>query len=559
MKNLTVVTGIWDLNRDQAGEGFDRKFDHYIDNFKKLLKVECNLYIYIEKKYEHLVWESRSKKNTFVCIKETENFKKGFFPFYDKVSSIRSDQSWLSQVSWLANSTQATMDLYNPMVMSKMFMLHDAKCSDPFNSDYFVWLDGAITNTVHEGYFTHDKVLNKIENFIDKFFFISFPYKDGPEIHGFPRSSMSEYCKTDPQYVCRGGFFGGRKDFLSEANALYYSILQDTLEKGLMGTEESVFTIMAHQDPLSYTRYPLEEQDSGLIGPFFEGLKNYKSDEPLPELLKDKPASKKTSLYVLTFNSPQQFSKLIQSFKQVPNFFDSCDKYVLDNSTDQSLFSENQKIADENNFTLIKKNNIGICGGRQFIAEHFNTTDSDFMLFFEDDMFLNPPSEQGLCKNGFRKYVDNILPKSLEIMIKESLDFLKLSFTEFFGDNTIQWSWYNVPQSLREKNWPNYSKLPEFGLDPNAPLTEFKNINSKDNLAYATGEIYYANWPQIVSKSGNKKMFLDTTWNRPYEQTWMSHIFQLTKSGDIKPAVLLASPITHDRFIHYDQSQRVES
>ena len=116
-----------------------------------------------------------------------------------------------------------------------------------------------------------------------------------------------------------------------------------------------------------------------------------------------------------------------------------------------------------------------------------------------------------------------------------------------------------MPQSLREKNWPNYSKLPEFGLDPNAPLTEFKNINSKDNLAYATGEIYYANWPQIVSKSGNKKMFLDTTWNRPYEQTWMSHIFQLTKSGDIKPAVLLASPITHDRFIHYDQSQRVES
>ena len=35
------------------------------------------------------------------------------------------------------------------------------------------WLDGGITNTVHVGYFTHDKVLDNLEN-KDKITFVAF-------------------------------------------------------------------------------------------------------------------------------------------------------------------------------------------------------------------------------------------------------------------------------------------------------------------------------------------------------------------------------------------------
>lgn len=555
-KNLTVVTGIWDLKREDAGEGFQRVFSHYIKHFQKLLASDYNLVIFIDPDQEHIVWESgRSKENTLVLHKATDSFKTDF-PFYDLVKDIRSKEEWLNQVGWLKDSTQATLDLYNPMVMSKMFMLNDACLHNPFDTEYFVWIDGGITNTVHEGYFTHDKVLDKINSYINKFLFVSFPYKDGPEIHGFSRSGMENYCGEDPQYVCRGGIFGGHKDFIAEANATYYHLLFNTLTAGFMGTEESVFTIMAHKEPSKYSRFELKEEDAGLLSPFFEKLKNHNNLE-VPSL--SKPINNKCSLYVLTFNSPDQFSKLIQSFKQVPNFFDIVEKYVLDNSTDPLVFPINQKIADDNGFTLIKKDNIGICGGRQFIAEHFAQTDSEYMLFFEDDMFLNPPNDSGFCKNGFRTYIEDLLPKSIRIMNKEKFDFLKLCFTEFFGDNRTQWSWYNVPQEVREKFWPHYNKLPEHGLDPNAPLLEFGTMGYEDGLTYLSGDIYYANWPQIVSKSGSQKMFLDVTWAHPYEQTWMSHIYQETKSGNIKPAILLATPVTHDRFVHYDQSQRVES
>ena len=88
---------------------------------------------------------------------------------------------------------------------------------------------------------------------------------------------------------------------------------------------------------------------------------------------------------------------------------------------------------------------------------------------------------------------------------------------------------------------------------------KFNNIKSHDGLPYTDGEIYYCNWPQVVSREGNKKMFLTTTWSHPYEQTWMSHIYQETLKGNINPGILLATPTEHDRFEFYDGYERKES
>ena len=182
------------------------------------------------------------------------------------------------------------------------------------------------------------------------------------------------------------------------------------------------------------------------------------------------------------------------------------------------------------------------------------------MFFFEDDMTLNPPELKGqFCRNGFSKYVEGVYTLVHKIMEIEKYDFLKLSFTEVYMDNNKQCSWYNVPQNIREKDWPENNKLPIQGLDPNSPDTLFTYIKNLDGTSYIEGDIYYANWPMIVSKEGNKKMFLENEWEYPYEQTWMSHIYQKQKEGYIKAAVLLASPIWHDRIKYYKPEERKEN
>lgn len=270
----------------------------------------------------------------------------------------------------------------------------------------------------------------------------------------------------------------------------------------------------------------------------------------------------KIGLYVLSFNSPKQFQALLQSMIEYDqNFLNKpVKKVLLDNSTDLSTTPLYLQICSKYGFVHIKKKNLGICGGRQFLAEHFATTDLDYMLFFEDDMLLYKKDGE-ICKNGFNRYVPDFLNKIVAIAEENKFDFLKLSFTEFFGDNSIQWAWYNVPQSYREQVWPDKPHLPTTGFNPSvdAPRTLLRNIRSYQGIPYAIGEIYYCNWPQLVSKSGNKKIMLNTKWANPYEQTWMSHIFMETRKGNVHAGVLLLSPIEHNRFEHYDAKIRKEN
>ena len=141
----------------------------------------------------------------------------------------------------------------------------------------------------------------------------------------------------------------------------------------------------------------------------------------------------------------------------------------------------------------------------------------------------------------------------------EKFDFLKLSFSEVYGTNSEQWSWYNVPHELRCQLWPDQSELPKYGFARSIPPVKFERLGVFEGLSFASGDVYYSNWPQVVSREGNKKMFLNTKWAHPHEQTWMSHLFQETRAGHLRPAVLLASVIDHRREYYYGPNERVES
>lgn len=561
---LTVVTGLWDIDRP------GRSFDEYIEQFEKLLDVDCNLFIHIQAKYEHIVWRKRQKHNTFVKIYELEDIKEMYGSFWEPTQRIRTDPAWYNSTGesgWLATSPQATLEWYNPIVMSKFSMLHNVTSWNPFDSEYFIWVDAGITFTVYEKYFTEQNVFDKMIPYLDSILFLSYPYQATDEIHGFNFKAMNDFAGQRVNYVCRGGLFGGSKEAIRSANGSYWHLLNNTLRRGYMGTEECIFTILSYVEPEVYRRYALDE--NGLIVKFTQALVDGSVQlEPIPiDRLQFKPISQKqidnvvTNKYVLTFNFPEQLEAILTNFAQIGWDQKTQKTYVLDNSTKPESAISNKEIATRFNAEYISMGeNRGINGGRFFAAQHFDQSDADYYIFFEDDMMLHTKEQFGLiCRNGFQLYVPDLYEKLIGIMSKENFDFLKLSFTEVYMDNNIQVSWYNVPQVTRTEVWPEYDQLPVNGLDPNCPRTKFDRIDQYRDLAYITGQIYYANWPMIMGKSGNKKVFLDTTWARPYEQTWMSYVFMETLKGNIRPAVLLASPVNHNRIAHYTPEERREN
>ena len=557
MNKITFVTGLWDIKRGQLNEGWSRSFDHYLNKLSELLQIDCNLIIFGEEDIKDFVEQKRDSSNTQFIVRSKEWFQQTV-PF-NKIQELRTNPNWFNQSSWLKDSTQGSLEWYNPLVMSKIFLLNDARILDKFDSTHLFWIDAGITNTIHPGYFTHDKIHEKLPKLFNKFGFVAFPYEANNEIHGFSYPKINEYAKSDVKLVCRGGLFGGKKSVISDVNGLYYDMLFSTINDGYMGTEESIFSILMYRHPDIFEYCEIE--GNGLISKFCEDLKN--DEVVVKSQMKKSEVSNldenNVGLYVITFNSPKQFQTLIDSMLLYDNnFIERPKKFLLDNSSDLSTTEEYSVICEKYGFEHIKKDNLGICGGRQFIAEHANENNFDFYFFFEDDMFFFNGKEQ-VCRNGFNRYVKDLYNKVLTITKNENYDFLKMNYSEFYGDNGTQWSWYNVPQSVREQFWPEKSSLPVRGLDPNAPKTKFTKIVSHEGLPYASGEIYYCNWPQVVTKEGNKKMFLNTTWAHPFEQTWMSFIYQETKKGNITSGLLLSTPTEHNRFEFYEGHLRKES
>jgi hypothetical protein len=252
MNKVTFVTGLWNIRRDELQEGWSRPFQHYLDKFQQLLKIEANLIIYGEEELESFVWEHRDKENTQFIVRGQEWFKNDF---YTKIQKIRTSPEWYNQSGWLPESTQAKLEMYNPLVMSKMFLLNDARIFDQFDSTHLFWIDAGITNTVHPGYFTHDKIHSKFDKLFNKFGFIAFPYAAEKEIHGFSYPKINNYATNNVKLVCRGGIFGGAKDVISDVNGLYYNVMQQTLSDGFMGTEESLFSILLYRHPDLFDYY----------------------------------------------------------------------------------------------------------------------------------------------------------------------------------------------------------------------------------------------------------------------------------------------------------------
>lgn len=542
MSSLTIVSGLINIGRGEMGTSFSRSFDHYKECFAKLLKVvQCPMMLFISPDLEGFVWEHRDRSNTTLKFVTEDDLRK--MPFYEQIQRIRTDAEWYQQKGWLAESTQARLELYNPLVMSKFFWLNDATLYNPHNTQYFLWLDGGIVNTVHHG-LLGAKFENEVVKYMEESaLFLCFPYEPDGEIHGFKAHAMNQFARgAHVNRVARGGLFGGSKEHINKLNGLYYSYLGESLDRGLMGTEESIFTIMTYNHP-EYCHYETIG-GNGLIAPWIETILK----QP-----KEQRNNSRLAIFSACFNIPEQYSMWLESTANHATVFHHASKYVINNSTDSSTDERFTVLCNQYKVNQIRKpENLGICGARQLCAEMFAESEHQYMVFFEDDMMLCGAKDTP-CKSGMIRYDAKLFHKCMAIMEREDLDYLKLSFSEFYGDNHLNWAWHNLPGHLKETYFPG----PQ--LKGVCNKTKVYYTGSVDGLSYAVGQYHYCNWPLMFSKRGNQKVFLDTKWAYPYEQTWMSHVHQLITAGELKVGCLLATPINHNRVFHYADGLRKEN
>ena len=555
MKNpCTLVTCLIDIGRESLHPDFSRDFKEYTARFVELLVAckEIPMVIYIDPDdgLRSVIEQHRPAPAKTMILSKRKVELETKFPFFSLVDSIRKNPQWLGQAGWLPNSPQAASRLYNPLVMSKMFLLNDATLYNFFDSDSFFWIDAGLTRTVGATLLSSASLFTKIESEMaeHKLLSVGFPYPHScsTEVHGFTKTAMASMASAPAiDRVIRGGFFGGTKLTINTVNAKYYSSLEATLGAGYMGTEESVFTLLSYAHPELFDVHMVDP--NGLIYKFFERI----NEKPAVQLSEGKDMD----LYILTFNSPKQLKNLTDSIERAnPELFGYCNVFVIDNSTDPLVHNDYVKFCQCRGFVHIKHANIGICGARQWAAEHFDSRNTKYIVWFEDDMLLvdrngnsGDVTTSQICKNGFARHHAGFIKKCIKILRKERLDFLKFSFTEYYGDHYTQWAWFNLPPEEKMGFFANNDKR-----------LLYNHIACEDGLSYAVGEVYYSNWPLIMTKDGNRKLFLENKLSHPYEQFVMAKSFRLLRGGGMRSGVLLASLINHARECQYNKLERKE-
>jgi hypothetical protein len=251
---INLITGFWNAR-------YDRSEIEYLSNFKNVLSIPHNMTIFIPKKYEDMVIEQRKNllEKTDIKIIELEEIKDNYFSkYWNDVEKIRTNPDWINSTEWLKRVPQGFSEWYNPIVMSKVFFINYAYKTNAFNSDVYMWIDAGITKHVPVEFVCYESIQN-MANRIQNVLFTAFEYKNQTEIHGFDYSGFFKYTETIPEWVCRATIFGSHKNYIDKFVNDYEYHLHDTLSRGYLGTEESIFTLLSVVNPELYNIYNMGE------------------------------------------------------------------------------------------------------------------------------------------------------------------------------------------------------------------------------------------------------------------------------------------------------------
>jgi hypothetical protein len=384
----TLVTGLWDINRNNLNGFWKRSFEFYLDKFSKLLETDNDLIIFGDNNLKDFVFSKRTESNTQFIETNIDEFK--INEYYPLIQNIRKNKNWLLQNEWIAESPQGSLEMYNPIVMSKMMLLDKASRISKFNVSNFYWIDAGIRTDNNIYCKNNLKDLSIYTNFI----FISFPYH-GKEIHGFNFEKIKELTNDVPDMVSRATFFGGNKNNIKLISKIYYNLMIDTLKKGFMGTEESLFTILTYNYPELIDYHKLEEDDKGDPGVF---IKKFKETDNKNNLFNNKLKNYKLpiSIGILSWKSNETLINTLNSYLK-NGLFDIANDITLffQECSEDDIF-----IANEYNIPFIAcEENIGI--GKAFIKlAQIARTDNILLLEHDWELKENKKTTYNMLKSG---------------------------------------------------------------------------------------------------------------------------------------------------------------
>lgn len=245
---VTLVTALYDIRRDSDGDG--RPFNDYLSWFSETLKIKSPMVIFVDDSLKEFVEIHRKNLPTRIVTQSLQDV-----PYYylnDDIQNIISDDSFKKKIS-SPSRIECRMSIYNVIIFSKFSWVKRVVGENPFNSEYFMWIDAGLSRFFGE---------HKID--------ISLPYPSESAIEALLdnknniliQTSMNFYPDLvnaemyndeyflDSRSWVMAGLWGGGSEILSKFCDMVGEILCEKLIKGGIINNEQI--VMAYL----YKMYP---------------------------------------------------------------------------------------------------------------------------------------------------------------------------------------------------------------------------------------------------------------------------------------------------------------
>jgi len=138
--NITIVTALYDINRENKGDG--RKFKEYLSWFKETLKVTRPMVIFVEESLVSFVEECRKNLPTKIITQPLEEIP--YYNLTENINDILNSEGFKKKAAAL-DRVECKLALYNSIIYSKFQWVKRIISENPFESELFMWMDAGLS------------------------------------------------------------------------------------------------------------------------------------------------------------------------------------------------------------------------------------------------------------------------------------------------------------------------------------------------------------------------------------------------------------------------------
>lgn len=270
-RSATIVTALYNIGRDKlTGKHANRSFDKYLNWFKNLLSINAPMVIFISDELHSYVLEHRSPEySTKIVIRNFEELSA--YKYYERIQSTidsmtKEPNKDGSIPSYFKECPEFITAKYETIIYSKFDFLKEVADENPYNTEYFIWLDAG--TFYQEPPF--DSTLSwpdpyKIQLLGDKFLVSDYKFNVNDKS---PLNNKRDYLRLNRNEIC-AFTLGGTKKAIDIVHKSFWDEVENALNLGVINNEQHILQLMVLEHPENYyiwyrTRYQYHKVSSPL-------------------------------------------------------------------------------------------------------------------------------------------------------------------------------------------------------------------------------------------------------------------------------------------------------